>query len=101
MKGFDMMMTVNAPPITMSLVILVGLVLVWFCVVVSTLNSYHLVASFPPAAVADMLGEDDEVVVGTFSLSFLRKKAFISLNSAARELLGTTLAPEASSSIVR
>ena len=28
------------------------------------LNSYYLVSSFPPTAVADVLGEGDKVVVG-------------------------------------
>jgi hypothetical protein len=37
----------------------------------------------------------DGVVVGFVVLSFLRKKALMSLNSAARELFGITLAPEA------
>ncbi len=30
----------------------------------NSLNSYHLVSSFPPTAVADVLGEGDKVVVG-------------------------------------
>ena len=38
------------------------------------LNSYHLVSFFPPAAVADILGEGDEVVVGAGSLKFLKKE---------------------------
>ena len=48
-----------------------GLLRIWFCVVVSVLNSYHLVSSFPPAAVADMPGEGDEVVVGVVARTHL------------------------------
>ena len=48
-----------------------------------------------------MPGEGDEVVVGVVALSFLRKKAFMSLNSAAWELFETTLTPDAFTSIVR
>jgi hypothetical protein len=44
--------------------------------------------------------ERDELMLGLAALSFLRKKAFMSLNSAARELFGTTLAPEAPTCIV-
>jgi len=47
-----------------------------------------------------MPGEDDELVVGLAASSFLTKKAFVSLNSAAREVFETTLAPEASTLIV-
>ena len=91
------MMPARAPLIKMSLYIFIGLVWLSF----RFLNSYHLVPCFPSPAVAEMLGEGDEVVVGVVALSFLRKKAFMSLNSAAWELFETTLAPEASSSIVR
>src|SRR6266566_4358587 len=99
--GLAAMMPAKTPLIRMSLFIFIGFVWIWFCVVVSVLNSCHLVPCFPPAAVADMLGEGDELVVGVVAVSFLRKKAFISLNSAAWELFGTTLAPEASICIVR
>ena len=34
---------------------------------ITLLNSYHLVPFFPPAAVADVLGDGDEVVVGLVS----------------------------------
>jgi len=47
-----------------------------------------------------VLGEGNELMVGLAASSFLRKKAFVSLNSAARELFETTLAPEASTLIV-
>ena len=94
-----MMMPAKTPLVRMSLFIFIGWV--WFCVVVSVLNSYHFVPCFPLPAVADMPGEGDEVVVEVVALSFLRKKAFMSLNSAAWELFETTLAPDASSSIVR
>src|SRR6266487_1134677 len=67
----------------------------------SLLNSYHLVSFFPPAAVADILGDGDEVLLGLAAWSFLKKKALMFLNSAARELSGRTLAPEASTAIVR
>jgi hypothetical protein len=60
----------------------------------------HLFSSFPLAAVADILGEGDEVMVEPVVSSFLTKKALMFLNSAARELFGRTLAPEASISIV-
>ena len=96
-----MLMPANAAHIRTSLFIFIGFVWVWLCVVISVLNSYHLVSSFPPAAAADMLGGGDDVVVGVVALSFLRKKAFMSLNSAAWELFETTLAPEAFTSIVR
>lgn len=56
--------------------------------------------SFPPTAVADLLGEGDKVPFGLVAWSFLTKKAFISLNFAAWELFGRTLAPEASTAIV-
>jgi hypothetical protein len=56
------------------------------------LNSYHLAPFFPPAAVADILGDGDKVV-GLVALSSLMKKAFMSLNFAARELFGSTVAP--------
>src|SRR5437764_13724841 len=65
------------------------------------LDPYHLVPSFLPAAVADILGEGDEVMMGPVASSFLTKKALMFLNSAARELSGRTLAPEASTPIVR
>jgi hypothetical protein len=64
------------------------------------LNFYHLVSSFLLAAVADILGEGDEVILGAAAGAFLIKKALMLLNSAARELFGTTLAPEASTLIV-
>ena len=35
----------------------------------SSLNSYHFTSFFPPTAVADILGEGDELVVGLGSLS--------------------------------
>jgi hypothetical protein len=54
----------------------------------------------PLAAVADILGEGDELVVGLAALSLFIKKAFVSVNSAAREVFETTLAPEASTLIV-
>ena len=59
-----MLMPASAAHIRMSLFIFIGFVLVWFCVVVSTLNYYHLVPFFPPVAVAALPGEGDEVVVG-------------------------------------
>ena len=65
----------------------------------SLLNSYRLVSFFPAAAVADILGEGDKVV-GLVAFSFLMKKSFMSLNFAAWELFGRTLAPEASTAIV-
>jgi hypothetical protein len=52
------------------------------------------------AAVADILGEGDEVMVEVVAWNFLTKKAFKSWNSAACELFGRTLAPEASTAIV-
>src|ERR1044071_4634882 len=67
----------------------------------SLLYSSYLVPFFPPAAVADILGDGDEVLVGLGASSFLRKKALMFLNSAARELSGRILAPEASTAIVR
>ena len=63
-------------------------------------NSYRLVSFFPPEAVADVLGECDKLVVGLVAFSFLMKKSFVSLNFAAWELFGRTLAPEASTAIV-
>jgi hypothetical protein len=30
----------------------------------NSLNTYHLVSSFPPTAVADVLGEGDNAIVG-------------------------------------
>src|SRR6266480_6267346 len=98
MNGFATAMPANAPHIRMSLFIFIGFV--WFCVVVSVLNSCHLFSFFPLAAVADILGEGDEVMVGPVASSFLTKKALMLLNSAARELSGRTLAPEAFTSIV-
>jgi predicted RNase H-like HicB family nuclease len=61
----------------------------------------YLVSSFPLATVADVRGEGDEAVVGAAELAFLTKKALMFVNSAARELSGRTLAPEASTAIVR
>ena len=49
---------------------------------------------------ADVLGEGDDVILGAVAGAFLIKKALMLLNSAARELFGTTLAPEASTLIV-
>src|SRR5207249_11443362 len=52
------------------------------------------------AGVADFLEEGDGAVLGLVAF-FLTKKALMSLNSAARELSGMILAPEASTAIVR
>jgi hypothetical protein len=60
---------------------------------------YHLIFLFP-AAVGDILGEGDKVVVELVAFSFLMKKAFMSSNFAARELFGRILAPEAFTSMV-
>ena len=60
----------------------------------------HFASSFPPAAVADVPGEGDELMLGLAASRFLTKKAFVSLNSAAREVFETMLAPEASTLIV-
>ena len=49
---------------------------------------------------ADVLGEGDELIVGAVASSFLIKKAFVSVNSAVREVFETTVAPEASTLIV-
>ena len=35
---------------------------------------------------ADVLGEGDELIVGVVASSFLIKKAFVSVNSAVREV---------------
>jgi len=59
-----------------------------------------LASSFLLAAVADVLGEGDEVIPGAVAEAFLIKKAFVSVNSAAREVFETILAPEASTRIV-
>ena len=64
------------------------------------LNSHHLVSSLPLAGVADILGEGDELMVGAVAGAFLIKKALMFVNSDAREVLETTLAPEASTLIV-
>jgi len=64
------------------------------------LNSHHLVSSLPLPGVADILGEGDELMVGAVAGAFLMKKALMLLNSAAREVFETTLAPEASTLIV-
>src|SRR5207247_5905041 len=66
----------------------------------SLLNSYHFAPFFPAAAVADIPGDGDEVLLGLVASSFLTKTALMFLNSAARELSGRTLAPEASTAIV-
>ena len=61
---------------------------------------HYLVSFFLLAAVADVRGEGDEAVVGAVELAFFTKKAFRSLNFAAWELSGRTLAPVASTAIV-
>src|SRR5438874_4215242 len=53
------------------------------------------------AGVAAFLGEGDEPILGAVALSCLTKKALRFVNSAARELSGMILAPEASTAIVR
>ena len=60
-----------------------------------TMN-YEAASYRPLLAVADILGEGEKVVVelvGLVALSSLMKKAFMSLNFAARELFGSTVAP--------
>ena len=76
-----------------------GNVQVWL-VIRAGLSFSHFVSCFHPAAVADVPGEGDELMLGLAASSFLTKKAFVSLNSAAREVFETTLAPEASTLIV-
>src|SRR5438067_852422 len=53
------------------------------------------------AGVAAFVGEGDEPMLGAVALSCLTKKALRFVNSAARELSGMILAPEASTAIVR
>ena len=75
------------------------IVRMYFAVSLSTLNRFC--SSYGEFfGVADFLGEGDEVVVGLVAFSFLMKKSFMSLNFAARELFGRTLAPKPSTAIV-